>query len=202
MKRFCVFVFLSLLHTTSAMEQFDTQSDETNVLMPVCESTTDNRAVNLSVQIPDYFRLLQQTNSRCLEFIPKTDTDEYQWSEIVAVQSFAKLPVIAEKIVHNLCRGLQQGATRVQVLENSVSSYSKYKVATLRIAYTVAGFRKLLHAHYFSGPCNCSGVQYAVNCSGISEEEATLKIYRFLRSQVEVDDMPLYTALKKLETTK
>ncbi len=203
MKRFYVFLFLSFFCAISAMEQPDIQPDRITVLMPICISAPNNRAINLLVQIPDYFRSIQPIDLRpCREFIPKTDCDENNWSEIITTQTYPGMCMSAAEIIDAVQSGICSCASEVRVFENKKTSQAKYNSALLRMIYTTRERKELLYAYYFSGQCDCSGLQYSINLEQISAEEATLKIYRFLRNQVEVGNLPLYAALKKLATSE
>lgn len=203
MKFFYVFLFLSFFCPILAMEQSATKAQKVNILMPIYLSSAENADINLLVQIPDYFRSIQPIDLRpCREFIPKTDCDENNWSEIITTQTYPGMRMNAAEIIGSIKSGICSCATGVRVFENKKTVHANYNSALLRMIYTTRGRKELLYAYYFSGPCDCSGLQYSINLEHISAEEATLKIYRFLRSQVEVGNLPLYAALKKLDAPK
>lgn len=200
MKFFYVFLLLSSICSISGMEQSDIQPETISVLMPVCISASDNQAVNLLVQIPEQFRSIQPIDLRlCKEFISRTDHDENNWSEIITTQTYPGSRIPATEIIDSVQRGIQACATDVHVFENKKISFAKVNSALLRMVYKTRGRQELLYAYYFSGPYDCSGVQYSINLQNTSIEEATLKIYRFLRSQVKIYNVPFYAGLKLLE---
>lgn len=90
------------------------------LLLPVNVVSTlaaTQRRCNLQVIIPGSFRNLTSLESRKNEFIPKTDSNSFQWSEIITTETFPGSGMQASQFVSHLKDQIMLHSTDGRIIE-------------------------------------------------------------------------------------
>lgn len=157
-----------------------------SLLLPVNVATSK---VNLSVDIPPGYKKLKNSNSGLIEFIPKDDKDEYEWSEIITI-----LPLIGQQIsakpYHKLIvEEFKKGAKDVKVLEDTykLNDIDQYEEAFLTIAYNSGKRNEIVRMYTACGPYDCINTQYSLPAK--DENKDTEKLMFFFNTYVKLINM-------------
>ncbi len=161
------------------------------LLLPINDTLTHGKCINLSLEVPRGFRSLPQPeNATMYEFIPETDKDANVWSQIIVPQAFVGRGITAQYQTKLVKAGLMQRSdTNGKVLFESAHDCGTYTTATLIISYTnpLQNRREVTLARYYSGPYDCSGFQYTIALSAQrSEEDAVEKLKEFANKKTSL----------------
>ncbi|MCL4361783.1 hypothetical protein M1446_05510 [Candidatus Dependentiae bacterium] len=175
------FLCLSSLSQILPMDQFPCKE---NILgLPV----NLGKSVLVAVIIPENFKMIQSEPSPLMEFIPKTETPD-KWSHIISTQIFMGSNLTAEFMMNHIKYVVvPNGVTNIKLLEEFKENKDSYSVAYFAVAYTKNGRREVLFAKYFSGPYDCSGIQYTIAIKDPMTDEAALKIMKeYIEKNVQI----------------
>ena len=186
MKKFLALIMLvmsSVVHGDS--QEFEGYS--MTVLLPV--DWTAGKRQNLVVTIPKGYRSIQPpsewTKAPVVEFIPQGEGD-HAWSEIITTQRLAGARASADKVVQVIRQNMAATATNIHVVMSTASKRS-YQMAFYILKYRHQGREEMMGMQYFSGPHDCSGVQYTIRLGDqMSEHEATAKICEFFEHSLQL----------------
>lgn len=189
---------LHLLIITQCAMMYPMQPHElSGQIMPI--NWLQKEQINLFVQIPKTFKSAQPMDFRPMrEFILQTDVDVNHWSEIITTTVYIGCRFSAANIATLIRNGISSTATDVHLIVFSTRSHGRYDSAELIMTYTHHARRELLHAHYFSGPADCSGAQYSICLDHISEADAKTKTTAFFKNNVEVHNKTAPEILKTI----
>ena len=155
---------------------------EINLLMPVNVATAK---LNLSIRIPKDFKMLKNPNSDLMEFIPKTDKDDYVWSEIITVKHFAGQKLKAKQIVDFMVAGMEKSAKNLKVLQKTSNDLKNHAEASALILYSTPTRQELLKLYAASGPYDAVLVQDAVPVKSDKDlAKARKKLEQFFKNNV------------------
>lgn len=150
-----------------------------SVLLPINAALKKGTRLNLAVEIPHNFKPIQDPRETFVEFIPDTE-HENDWSQIITTQTLIGKQIDCADFLNKIKQSIISGVNEFEIIENSMQSYDSYKCATLTMAYRYRR-REIMFARYFSGPFDCSGVQYSIVINDqTSEEEALKRIYDYI----------------------
>ncbi|MBA3954723.1 AbrB/MazE/SpoVT family DNA-binding domain-containing protein [Candidatus Dependentiae bacterium] len=150
----------SMNNVESVLTDQDVKDPQVKYNLPINCLLPERDRCNLTVTIPKEFRLLQE--GALIEFIPKDDKNEDDWSRIITLQPLRGKKASAYIITSDLKNLVSKIAKEVMVLEHTNQDLKAYKKSTLLISYTLNNKREILFAQYFSGPSDCAGCQYTV----------------------------------------
>lgn len=156
--------------------------------MPVNHLLTSKKAVDMVVKIPDNFKKLSESMSSAgkLEFILRSDANPKQWSELITAHMFIGKKCTAAKLLQEI-RSIFVDKYKGVVLDATAQPGDSYNSRKLALVYTVNNRRELLFAHYASGPCDCSGVQYSIALNTqMDEAKALAKAEEFMKNNVHI----------------
>lgn len=156
------------------------------LLLPINHMVPIDQRVTLSVAVPESFRPLSHPMAPTAEFIPKTDSDSYKWSQMITTQFIKGLKVSAR----DMLRGFKtEFGTRgnARVIDASGKENPSFSLKTLAMAYESRGRRELVYMQYVSGPADCAGVQYALPLSATRDEaQALAQAEEFMKQNVTI----------------
>jgi hypothetical protein len=177
LKRFilCVAGCLLLLNSFNISAN---EADKYIFSLPV--NATISPKVIARITIPNNFRPLQDisviTKGQILEFIPISDTDEYNWTEIITVQLLLGKHIRAQDFTKLLKKNISKHGSNAEVLADRLDKTRSHSSSTLIMKYSINKRYEILIAKYISGPYDCTGIQYSVLISkDVFEDEVKLK---------------------------
>lgn len=94
-----------------------------------------------------------------LEFIPE-DEDENNWSKIITTNLFLGKSVKADGFVQYMKETIVKIAKDSKILEENKTQADSFETATTTIAYTYNGHREVMRVIAYSGPLDCTSIQY------------------------------------------
>lgn len=152
------------------------QSLTANISMPINATLPEKERIHLAIDIPHGYKCLQDNlNNAMLEFVPATDLDAYTWSEIITTMVYGGKRIQAKQFVTSIKNYVLQIDPTAKVLEEIFAEETGYTSAQLKIKYKFNNRIEIMHAHYFSGPYDCSGFQYSIALSNKMNESAIIK---------------------------
>lgn len=160
-------------------------------LMPI--NWTVPEKYNLAVQIPSNFESIQPMSvwatgkSPLIEFIPKGESAD-NWNEIITLNLFINKAISAEHFVKFLYDNMLEKTTNSKAWQEiKIERSPAYTAASAGISYEFAGRKEVFGCRYYSGPYDCSGIQYTIRPKkGESEQQAIEKIENYFRSNTQV----------------
>lgn len=157
------------------------------LIMPI--NALHAEKISLLVKIPTYFKALASTNPRMDEFILKNDTNPSMWSKIITAQRYIGCRVGAKMLLDGILQGIQSVDPRCITIATSLERESLFETYTLAVVYRdpIKNRLELLYAKYFSGPHDCSGIQYSVALTdGVRFLDTLMEIKQFVDENVSV----------------
>lgn len=164
-------------------------SYERTFALPVNWSTTPKYA--MVVTIPRGFKSLQPVSSLAssadsLEFIPEKD-DEKNWTEIITIFKYVGKNISAIKFIADFKKSMLDKVKDGKVWFESNTTKPSYEQSTLGLLYNLENKHEVMGALYYSGPYDCSGVQYTIRPKpGQSDDDATKVIENFFKTNTEI----------------
>ena len=154
-------------------------------LYPINATRPDGERLSLSIILPRDFRSIPQPPISPLnEFIPKSDTDVNNWSEIITPVTHVGKRVSAPSLINLIKQGILKDGGKV--IEDQIQHYNDYSTATLIMVYTDENHknrREVAYAKFFSGPFDCAGLNYAIALSkDVTEADAIKKIKQYVEA--------------------
>jgi len=162
------------------------------VLLPINHLCEPGKQISLRVQIPKGYKPLQDMASFAAtglgEFIPVSDTDPYNWSEIFTVQTMPGKGIKASQGVAHIQQMIAGQSSEMEVLSSTNKDMGSYQVASALIRYKTSKRQELCYVQYMSGPMDLSGFQFSVPVIGKQgEAEARKKIERMKNNKAIID---------------
>lgn len=160
-------------------------------ILPI--TTTSSFRIYFSITIPEGFtRINDKIHPVMNEFIPKTDTDPFAWSEIITTELLRGSFFEATKETEAIIKVIRSNDPTAKIVDRASTKYGDYTESSVLISYINGKRREVVYAHHFSGPCDCSGFQYAISLQGtMTLEQAQKKIEAFVKNRVRVDKSKL-----------
>lgn len=158
-------------------------SPQLSISLPIY--TKDN--IYLKIYIPKKFKKLNSPISSLMEFIPSSDKDPRQWTEIITIKSFAGKKLKGKQIIQNLIRTLEKTAQDVKVLEVKHRAGEKYEQDEALIVYLHQSRLELLRMHVVSGVESTVIVQNTMLLKSDKDiEVGSLKLEQFFKHHVQI----------------
>lgn len=159
----------------------------TTLILPICNSVTDGKQTSLIIHIPASLCPLAPHGYRLSRtFVPYPEYGLDTYSESITTYTYPKLKIPAIELITAIKDGIVGRETNVRIASCDSSSHEGYDTAILTIVYQHKDVQELMHARYFSGPHDCSGIRYHIRLNDISETDARIKIETFFRDHVAI----------------
>ena len=173
------------LSATPDIKNQDQPMNVSTLLLPVNTLGEKGTRINLQFNFPKGFRCLQGEKFKdpqdlddlaLLEFIPEGERVD-NWSEIITSNVFLGKSVKAGNLVEHIKENIVKIAENVKILEEeSKTDDAAFETATVALAYTHNGRREVMRAVAYSGPADCTSIQYSsVVKENQSEDDAFQK---------------------------
>ncbi len=164
--------------------------------------------IKLKVTIPKNFKPLEgNPEAELLEFIPNTDKDPYQWSEIISLTKILGTGITAKEYISKMEQLFKKNVdAHAKVLERDKHSYEGYQDASSIIQYRADKRDEIVILYSVSGPLDIANVQYALplaasasssslasSASSEQIQQTVQKLKDFIKNNLEVvkDDKSL-----------
>ena len=162
LKKIIFLTMLCLFSLTTNKAYASEYSDYSfTTLLPINHFDTNN-AISLSLTSPKGYRCLQSmqdiNNGSIVEFIPKTDNNEYQWSEIITFDKIVGNGIKAAQMIQLQKDNFNKATTEVKIVKDLKEEKNGYETSTLVLSYKVNGRREVIMMKYYSGPADLGGV--------------------------------------------
>jgi hypothetical protein len=123
--------------------------------------------INLSVFIEKSFKPIQDvttfTNGRSLiEFIPRTDKNPHNWSEIITIKPHLGTSLKASQILNSIIDGMKPVAAKLTILKQQDKAREGYQDGFRLLTYEHNDNKEILYIYTASGPYDAITVQYAI----------------------------------------
>lgn len=158
-----------------------------SLIMPI--NALQAEKISLLVTIPKAFKALASKNPRMDEFILKNDTNPSMWSKIITVQRYIGYRIGAKILLDGVLQGIQRADPSCTVIATSLESEALFETYTLAVLYRdpIKNRQEVLYAKFFSGPYDCSGIQYSVALTeGVLFFDTLMEIKEFVDKNVSV----------------
>lgn len=148
--------------------------------------------IKLKVTIPKNFKPLEgNPEAELLEFIPNTDKDPYQWSEIISLTKILGTGITAKEYISKMEELFKENVdARAKVLEREQHSYDGYQDASSIIQYHTEKRDEIVILYSVSGPLDIANVQYALPLPSSPSSEmvrkTVQKLHDFIKNNLEV----------------
>lgn len=149
--------------------------------------------VNLNVDIPKNFKPIEQPpNSGLLEFMPQSDIDPYQWSEIITLIPLIGKSINAKDYIAGLTGRFQDNDPNLTIVETHDQKYPDYQESYTIIKYRTSKFIKtgrdeIVMLYAASGPYDAVCVQYALALKPNEDiAGAVQKLKQFMTNNVKI----------------
>ena len=188
-----------------AEQEVCTSDVQVNYILPIDwskEKEASKTRVNVLIRISKKFRcaypfaddetgLISMSNhfvkTGMIEFISKEDLTPYKWSEIITLNRFLGKQINASFLVDMLINQIKQECIRSHIIARHNTEHQGCLSSFFSMAYDYDDRREIVYGAYYSGPYDCSGVQYAISLTDtMTEEKAKLKIEAFFKENVQV----------------
>lgn len=149
-----------------------------------------DKKINLKVTIPkDFKKIDQEPNNPLVEFIPITDQDPYQWSQIITIAPMIiGKKISAEQYINLITETFQNAAQNVKVIEKKNRSFKNYQDAYVLLQYRNQTREEGLLIYAVSGPEDLASAQYAVLLNPSKIEEGLAQLKNYLSNNMSVDE--------------
>lgn len=148
----------------------------------------DDEKITLKIIIPKSFQALESDpNSELLEFIPKTDTDPYKWTEIITLNKILGKSVTAPEYIESLNAEFIKSTKNAKIIEQDKHSYDGYQDASSIIQYNYNDRDEVVIFYSVSGPYDIANVQYALPLPSQDKlNETVQKLKDFTKNNLEI----------------
>ena len=190
----CAFVYSNFSNQPSKKVNSQNGSERAEIVLSLPVNSQEKykklkSRVHLTVLIPQDFGSVlpidQVINANMLEFIPKTDKSVDAWSEIITIQKYIDRSIISSQLTNYIQQSIQKQVQQPMIIESINQEHSNYSESFFVMTYVNRGRKEILAGKYFSGPCDCSGVQYTIILSdGMTEKKAMSKIKNFMNQNI------------------
>lgn len=124
---------------------------------------------------PESFKAFNDQVISIIEYIPKGESFE-KWSKIITIQCLTGHCVTADKLINTVRYNIESQVKRLVVIKEETSKEGLYLVSRAVIQYQKHdGIVEILYMEYYSGPLDCSGIQYTEKVNSWLEDK-TAKI--------------------------
>lgn len=176
----------SLAVSATVAETLEANKDSNfTILFPI---NVASAKINLNVTVPSNFKpIKQETNSKLLEFMPKTDQDPFKWTEIITLNPIIGKRVSAADYIASMQKAMMEAATNPKIIESDKHDYGQYQDAYFIMQYKNKDRDELALFYSASGPYDLANVQYAVLLNNAQDLKSALKkLKSFMQNNVEI----------------
>lgn len=170
-----------------ALEAQTSVSPQKTLLLPV--NWDVDPKLNVAVKIPAGFKNLSSAseldeNVSIIEYIPEQE-DESNWTRRITLMKYIGKRFSAVMVASKLKGQIIAHISNPIIWDETISTKQNYQQAFIGIEYLYQNKREVMGAQFFSGPYDCTGVQYALRLPS-AEGKATPLIEEFFKSNVQL----------------
>lgn len=189
-----LFIALNSFADTSINGYLNTEDKDFTLLMPI--NVANDNKINLMIKIPPHFRSLQSLQdvtagkASLIEFVPEKDGD-YNWTQIITVHPLIGKQIKASQITQSVRDNSLKEVKQIEILENQTTSEKGYEKSCLAMDYELNRRHEMVYMCYYSGPYDCTGLQYTVLWPAntmLTKTDMLNKLKDFFKQQSQVID--------------
>lgn len=114
---------------------------------------------------PENFIAFYDQASSIIEYIPRDESFE-NWSKIITIQCLTGQCIAADKLINTVRSNIESQVKRLVIIKEETAQKDSYLVSKAAIQYQKHdGIVEVLYMEYYSGPLDCSGIQYTEKVS-------------------------------------
>ncbi len=140
----------------------DTMDHNITLLYPINAMLRVGERLNLKVDISKDFHVIEgNPMGDYVEFVPKTETKTC-WTQNITLQTLVGNRISAKQAVERVKQIFSNDFSYTKVLEESVNHFDTYSHAYAYVLYSNGSEQAIVLINYYSGPFDCSGMQYSI----------------------------------------
>ena len=139
---------------------------------------------------PENFNTFNNGHSTILEYIPKDEALE-NWSKIITLSSLKGNKLQSDQYIKGFVEFVATKTKRSKVITQKIEKRNGYIFSNIAFQYMYDnGQSELIYMEYYSGPYDCSGIQYTIKLDkwldGNDSNNVAKKLERYIKQHVSV----------------